>query len=320
MYKQKINYVIIGLFVTAMLSAGVGSIALLTGRTGPADHYFIVLDNVADVKFGTQVRYEGYPVGQVEGITPVVEGAGMEFRVGITIQPGWRVPSDSIARIGSSSFLAAKTIDIDSGDSQVAVALGARIASAPPSDIFATITATAGEFSELNRKNLTPLLETLQSLAETVDGGAPRILDELVAFTESLNESIEPLQQILAQRNVDAVQNSVLNMEETTSNLAGISRNLTETMVKVDNLAGNLDRLVEDNKGNVDQSLKDIQYTLSAVSATVDSIVHNLEGTTRNMNEFSRLIRQNPGLLLDGTPREAVSPARATLKEDDIKG
>ncbi len=320
MYKQKINYVIIGIFVTAMLSAGVGSVALLSGRTGPADHYFIVLDNVADVKFGTQVRYEGYPIGQVEDITPEVEGAGMKFRVEISIQPGWRVPSDSIARIGGSSFLAAKTIDIDSGDSQVAVALGERIESAPPTDIFATITATAGELSELNRSNLRPLLETLQSLAETVDGGAPRILDELVAFTESLNESIEPLQQILAQRNVDAVQSSILNMEETTGNLAAISRNLTETMVKVDNLAGNFDRLVENNKDNVDQSLKDLQYTLSGVSATVDSIVHNLEGTTRNMNEFSRLIRQNPGLLLDGTPREAVSPARATRDEEDIKG
>ncbi len=50
------------------------------------------------------------------------------------------------------------------------------------------------------------------------------------------------------------------------------------------------------------------------------SIVHNLEGTTRNMNEFSRLIRQNPGLLLDGTPRQAVSPARAPREEEDIKG
>ena len=236
MYKQKINYVLIGFFVTTMLSAGVGAIALLAGRTGPVDRYFIVLDNVADVKFGTQVRYEGYPVGQVEDITPVVEGAGMEFRVGISIQPGWRVPSDSVARIGSSSFLAAKTIDIDRGESQVAVA------------------------------------------------------------------------------------NSILNVEETTDNLAAISRDLIKTMVKVDNLAGNLDRLLEDNKDNVDQSLKDLQYTLSAVSATVDSVVHNLEGTTRNMNEFSRMIRQNPGLLLDGTPRKAVSPARATLEEGDVKG
>ncbi len=320
MYKQKINYVIIGVFVTAMLAAGVTSVALLTGRTGPADHYFMVLDNVADVKFGTQVRYEGYPIGQVEGITPVVDGAGMEFRVEVTIQPGWQIPSDSIARIGSSSFLAAKTIDIDSGNSPVAVALGERIASSPPTDIFAAITATAGEFSDLSREHLTPLLEILQSLAETVDGGAPRILDELVAFTESLNETIEPLQQILAQRNVDSVRSSILQIEETTGNLAAISRNLTGTMVKVDNLAGNLDRLVEENQGNVDQSLKDVRYTMSAVSATVDSIVHNLEGTTRNMNEFSRLIRQNPGLLLDGTPREAVSPARATRDKEDIKG
>jgi phospholipid/cholesterol/gamma-HCH transport system substrate-binding protein len=320
MYKQKINYVIIGFFVTAMLAAGVGSVAVLAGRTGAVDRYYIVLDNVADVKFGTQVRYEGYPVGQVEGIVPVVEGAGMKFRVDITVQQDWRVPADSVARIGSSSFLAAKTIDIDSGESRNAVTLGERIGSAPPSDMFATIAATAGELSELNRSSIKPLLASLQSLAATLEGGAPRITEQLVAFSEGLNSTIEPLQEILAQANVEAVQNSVQNMQETTANLAALSRDLSETMVKVDNLAANLDDLVETNKGSVDRSLKDIQYTLSSVSATVDSIVHNLEGTARNMNEFSRLIRQNPGLLLDGTPREAVSPAGATLGRGDIGG
>ena len=90
-----------------------------------------------------------------------------------------------------------------------------------------------------------------------------------------------------------------------------IGRDLSKTMVKVDNLATNLDQLIADNKDDVDQSLKDVRYTLSAIASTVDSIVHNLDGTARNMNEFSRLIRQNPGLLLDGTPRKAVSLARA---------
>jgi phospholipid/cholesterol/gamma-HCH transport system substrate-binding protein len=320
MYKQKINYVIIGFFVTAMLAAGVGSVAVLAGRTGAVDRYYIVLDNVADVKFGTQVRYEGYPVGQVEGIVPVVEGAGMKFRVDITVQQDWRVPADSVARIGSSSFLAAKTIDIDSGESRNAVALGHRIDSAPPSDMFTTIAATAGELSELNHSSIKPLLASLQSLATTLEGGAPRITEQLAAFFEGLNSTIEPLQAILAQANVEAVRNSVRNMQETTANFAALSRDLSETMVKVDSLAANLDDLVETNKGHVDQSLKDIQYTLSSVSATVDSIVHNLEGTARNMNEFSRLIRQNPGLLLDGTPREAVSPAGATLGRGDIGG
>ncbi len=320
MYKQKFNYVIIGFFVTAMLAAGVGSVAVLTGHTGAVDRYYIVLDNVADVKFGTQVRYEGYPVGQVEGIIPVVEVAGMKFRVNVTVQQGWRVPADSVARIGSSSFLAAKTIDIDSGESPNAVALGERIDSAPPSDMFTTIAATAGDLSELNRDSIKPLLASLQSLVSTLEGGAPRITGQLVAFSEGLNSTIEPLQAILAKANVEAVRHSVQNIQETTANLAALSRDLSETMVKVDNLAANLDDLVETNKGNVDQSLKDIQYTLSSVSASVDSIVHNLEGTARNMNEFSRLIRQNPGLLLDATPREAVSPARATLDRGDIRG
>ena len=315
MYRQKINYVIVGVFVTAMLSAGIISVALLTGRTAATDRYFIVLENVADVKFGTQVRYEGYPVGQVDGITPVVERAGMEFRVDVGIQQGWRIPSDSIARIGSSSFLAAKTIDIDRGDSEVAIEPGNRISSAPPIDILSAITATADELSELNRTNIKPLLQTLQSLAETVEGGTPRIMEEIMAFTEGLNSSLEPLQEILASRNVEAVQHSIQAVEEATGNLAAVSRNLTEIMPKVDNVVRTLDRLVEDNQGNVDRSLKDLQYTVSSVAATVDSIVHNLEGTARNMNEFSRLIRRNPGLLLDGTPRDAVSPARAAVTE-----
>ncbi len=320
MYRQKINYVIVGVFVTAMLSAGIISVALLTGRTAATDRYFIVLENVADVKFGTQVRYEGYPVGQVDGITPVVERAGMEFRVDVGIQQGWRIPSDSIARIGSSSFLAAKTIDIDRGDSEVAIEPGNRISSAPPIDILSAITATADELSELNRTNIKPLLETLQSLAETVEGGTPRIMEEIMAFTEGLNSSLEPLQEILASRNVEAVQHSIQAVEEATGNLAAVSRNLTEIMPKVDNVVRTLDRLVEDNQGNVDRSLKDLQYTVSSVAATVDSIVHNLEGTARNMNEFSRLIRRNPGLLLDGTPRDAVSPARAAVTEGEFGG
>ena len=36
----------------------------------------------------------------------------------------------------------------------------------------------------------------------------------------------------------------------------------------------------------------------------------NLEGAARNMYEFSRQIRQNPGLLLGGTPPEDAAADR----------
>ncbi|MFQ5467750.1 MAG: hypothetical protein ACE5DS_06395 [Kiloniellaceae bacterium] len=41
-------------------------------------------------------------------------------------------------------------------------------------------------------------------------------------------------------------------------------------------------------------------------------MVHNLDGTARNMNEFSRLIRTNPGLLLDASPRAPAAQAEVT--------
>src|SRR5512132_3637446 len=67
---------LVGVFVLAMLSALIAGIALLTGRGGPADRYFTVYNNVTDVRFGTPVLYEGYPVGRVEAVTP--RPAGLE--------------------------------------------------------------------------------------------------------------------------------------------------------------------------------------------------------------------------------------------------
>ncbi len=311
MYKQRVNYVIIGVFVTAMLIASAASVALLTGRTGPTERYFVVLDNVSDVKYGTQVRYEGYPIGQVEGITPIVDGPGMKFRLEVAIRQGWRIPTDSVARVGNTNFLAAKTLDIASGQSPATVEVGQEIAAEAAVDVFATLTETATEFTSLSRERIAPLIATLQSLAETIEGDAPRVSRELIAFAEGLNETLVPVQKILSDGNLLTVNNILRNVDEAALTINGIGRDLSQTMAKVDNLAANLDQLIESNKGGVDQSLKDVRYTLSAIASTVGSIVHNLDGTARNMNEFSRLIRQNPGLLLDGTPREAVSPVRA---------
>jgi phospholipid/cholesterol/gamma-HCH transport system substrate-binding protein len=36
------------------------------------------------------------------------------------------------------------------------------------------------------------------------------------------------------------------------------------------------------------------------VALRADAIAHNLEATTRNMNEFSQQIRENPGLIIRG--------------------
>ena len=325
------NYVAVGIFVIAMLAALVGVVSMMMGRTGASDDYHLVLDNVADVKFGTQVRYEGYPIGQVEKIEPFAEGNRMRFRIDVTVRKGWRVQTDSTARIGSSSFLAAKTIDIDRGESATVIEPGGRIASAPPVDMFSVMAKVAGELSDLSRESVKPLLDDLGSLAKRFGGNletettkllrslnvisgeverrAGTISATLETVARQLSDSGKNLNAMLSKENAAAVKQVLSDVQTTTRTFASTSRQLDTTLGQVNGLIKKVDQLVARNSGNVDRSLTDVRYTLRAIAQSIDGIMHNIDGSSRNLSEFSRLIRQNPGLLLGGSPREQVSPA-----------
>lgn len=333
MKSYSVNYVIVGVFVLAMLSAALGTAAILSGRSGSYDRYDVILDNVADVKFGTQVRFEGYPVGQVERIQPFVDAETMRFRLQVSVLQGWRLPSDSTARIGASSFLAAKTIDIESGRAPTALAPGGEIVSAAPADIFTAMAGVAAELGDLSQSGIRPiirrvdallesadgllerdagrLLETLNRMAETVEGDLPRMTASLLDFTARLNQGADAVQEVLSPDNVAAVRRVLLNVEATSESLGGLSALSKQTLLKVDGLVAGLDELLAENRGEVDGAVQDVRYILRSIARNIDAINHNLDGSARNMNEFSRLIRRNPGLLLGGAPREEVSAPRA---------
>jgi phospholipid/cholesterol/gamma-HCH transport system substrate-binding protein len=47
------------------------------------------------------------------------------------------------------------------------------------------------------------------------------------------------------------------------------------------------------------------------VARNIDSVTYNLESTSRNFNEFSRQLRENPGVLIGGTkPAREDAPGR----------
>ena len=141
MKHHRLNHVVVGIFTLAMLVAGIGSIVMLSGRTGGTDAYFLVVDNVADVKFGTQVVYEGYPIGQVEDVIPEEKDGRMQFRVNFGVAQGWRIPNDSIGEVAAPGLLAAVTLSIKAGRSKVALKPGEQktLPPAPSADRVAPI-------------------------------------------------------------------------------------------------------------------------------------------------------------------------------------
>jgi phospholipid/cholesterol/gamma-HCH transport system substrate-binding protein len=324
MRDNRINYVLVGTFVIGMFVAMVVFIALITGRTGGTDSYYAVYENVGGVKFGTKVLYEGFTIGQVESITPERGPAKMAFKVELAVKRGWVIPDDSVARIAASGLLAAVAVDIKGGTSGTSVSPGGTMRSQAGGNMFAAMSDVAAEVTSLSQTGLRPLVETINrtvaAFGPVLEQRAPQLLDNLVAVSSDLaaktprisanvEQMTQGLNHVLSPENTRKIDATLSNAERASSNLAELTGSLHASKAKVDALIADLDKAVVTNSGTVDQSLKDLRYSLQAVARNIDSVTYNLEGTSRNMNEFSREIRQNPSVLLGGTkPSSETGP------------
>ncbi|MCW8836856.1 MAG: MlaD family protein, partial [Rhodospirillales bacterium] len=285
-------------------------VALLTGRTGAADRYFAVYGNVTGVKFGTQVLYEGYPIGQVEEITPFSDKGKMRFRVDMTITEGWNIPDDSVAHIAASGLLSAITISISAGHNTSILKPGGEIQGREAANMFAAISSVADQIGELSEGSLKPLLDnmnrTVDGFAVLLEGDASVLLEDLVKLVgdvsdrtprimDNMESAASRMAGLLDEENAGKIDEIIDNAER-------LTRDLNETRAAMDSVVRAVDTLLADNRLDVDKTIVDLRHTAESVARHIDAINENMEGASRNMYEFSRQIRQNPGLLLGGTP------------------
>ena len=324
MRNNKISYVIVGGFVLAMAVGLVVSLALLTGRTGATDGYFTVYRNVAGIKFGTQVLYEGYPIGQVEEITPMERDGSILFRVDFTVAEGWRIPQGSVARVASAGLLAAVTVNIDAGPGGAALEPGSQVAGREADNIFAAVSSVASDMTNLTERSLKPLLANIDRTVSTVSGllegdvqelvgqlsalaqdlsvlaldmseRLPKIADNIETFTVKMNRSSDELRTFLSPENRKSVEKLIATADATIESYARVADDLDRFLDDVNTMVG-------DNRLDIEKSIVDLRYVVDSVARHVDSLNQNMEGAALNIHEFSRQIRKNPGLLLGGTP------------------
>lgn len=306
MRNSKINYLVVGVFVIGMIVALVASVALLTGRTGAVDNYFAYYSNVTGIKFGTQVVYEGYPIGQVEEVTPEEKDGRMRFRVDFGINQGWRIPKDSLIEIAAPGLLAAVTLSIHAGAEKVSLKPGDQVPSRERSDIFAVVSSVAGQLGDLMDSNIKPLLSNVNKIIEKEGMGlfrdarkvtsdlaelvammaerVPRIADNIESFSSKLNTASDEFQKLLSPENREKLEAIIQNLDKAAQS----------TQVVAKEMQG----MVVDNEGDLRKAIGEARYIVESVSRHIDSINQNMEGAARNMYEFTRQIRQNPGLLL----------------------
>lgn len=320
MKDSSINYVVVGGFVSVMVVVFVIIISVLAGSTGATDKYYTVYNNVGGLKYGTQVLYEGYQIGQVDSIEPMFDDDSVQFRVNIEIDEGWVIPDDSVARATVSGLLSAMTIDIAGGESTQPLLPGALIPGVAPSNFFAALSEIGAEFGDLSQNSIKPLIENLNSYVTqigdaAVDNAGP-MLANLKTISEDLNRQVPEISasftrtaklietDVLSTENRGNLKSVLTNFETASSDMAGLASELNETRTLIHESVVLINNVVAENSTDVNDAVKDLRYTLATISRTIDDITGNLEATSRNFAEFSRSIRQNPGLLLGGSPQQ----------------
>lgn len=310
MKRESVNYFYVGLFVLAALITLLFVLYRLTGGGGQTDAYYTTYRNVAGLNPGTLVTYEGYALGKVADIEPLRDHEGTRYRVQMQVRQGWQIPVNSVARIYSEGLLADTVINISEGDSPEYLAAGGEIQGAQGADLFAVMGEVAGEFGELSNTTIKPLLESLGQTASTVgrelQTRLPMILQDLQNLVARLEESSIYLSGIFNGGTEQQARKTLDNVEQAAVNFNELARGLVNIKDDAGELVSELDSLVVESRPDLQQSVSDLRYLLEQLSRYSEGILENMDSTSRNLNEFSRQVRENPGRLLGGSaPRDS---------------
>lgn len=328
MKTTRANYIVVGLVVLAAIAGLIGAIVLLAGGTGPADRYYTVFDQVQGIERGTDVTYDGYQVGRVAAIEPQRQNGQTRYRVTLALTEDWPVAADSVAQITAPGLLSAYVVNVEGGESAERLTPGDQITAGSTSLFYAQLTEVSQDLTSLTQNQLVPLIETLATQVERLGGPlaeqAPEILANLRRLTAGLAEDAPAVasdvramtdrlnREVLDDGGAARLGRSVANLDRMAANAADTSQNLQAVAGDIDRLIAELQAaasaaratmegtqsMVAENRDDIQTSIEELRFALETVAQDIESITYNLGGASRNMNEFTRRLRQNPSLLL----------------------
>ncbi|MEQ8334707.1 MlaD family protein [Nisaea sp.] len=240
--ETRASYVVVGLFVFAMVAAGMGFVVWL-GKVeldrDVAIYEVTFEEQVTGLSVGSPVRYRGIPVGQVTDIA--IDPDNIEIiRVRIELDSKVPIKQDVYAILESQGLTGVGYIQL-SGGSRDAPLLTAR-----PGDEV-------------------PVLESRSSVLQEVAQAAPEIASQLVVLVNRAN-------QLMSDTNRAAIQNTLKNLESVSAILANRSTEIEEIIQNAHKTMLVLDQTVSQVSGDIAVMSEEISQTMATTRGTVSAV------------------------------------------------
>lgn len=294
MRRGNINYALVGVATLAAFGLLLAVLFAITGRSGATVDYYAHFDNVTGVRFGAPVLYQGFRIGQVQDIVPERAGA-TRYRVELAVREDWPIPVDSVAQLQASGLLAEVRVAIRGGQSTTMLPAGAELESAAGGDVFAAMNELADELTVLTRDRIRPLVDTLatrlDSISGSLDTGLPVLVEQSQALLTRLNLAADNVNQVLGEDNRQAIGGTLRDLRT-------VAADLKQTQAETRELITALNQTLGENRPEIRQIVADLERVVGSIAQRMDTVVHHMESSSRNFDEFSREIRRNPNRLL----------------------
>ena len=312
--ETRAHYVAVGTFVLAVIFLGFVAVLWL-GRAEFAQdnkkYYIYFRGSVAGLNKGSQVQYNGIPVGRVIDIR--VDPGNLE-QIQVTVEIDTSIVS---IRSDAQAFLEANILN---GIATVQIRGGTREASEltpRPGHKYAVITAGRSELEEV-KASLPELVADLKAVAHNLNDlldeeNRQAVSDTLRNVRSITGALVEPSREVAdvvdnANKAVVELRSLLRNVEQSYMEKGGLKDQLSQTLGDADRLAKNLidasrqvQTLIQENRPGI----RDFTHnTLNQVGDLVTDLQRFVAGMTRFVTEVER----NPGKLLFGDRREGYRP------------
>ena len=162
---------------------------------------------------------------------------------------------------------------------------------------------TINQLLETDLKNLLINLDArITAVGEQFEQQLPTLLDDVRQLLATLQTAADRLPAFLDAETEQRFDRIMVNGVELSDRLLRFSDGLATTQAAADALIAESHGAVAENRADIRRATMALRDALEQLSSETDAILQNLDGAARNMNEFSRQIRQNPGLLLNARP------------------
>lgn len=274
--------------VAALVVIGLGGVGLALWLGAGSVRVSAVFPSAKSLYIGSEVRMLGLRIGEIEEVTPEVDGV----RVGMRYDAGYEVPADAHAVLVVPALVTSRYVELASTTvGGPLLADGAVI----PKDR----TSIPVEFDDL-KEQIDRLTTALGPNGANASGSLSNLLDTAAGFEglgAPFNETVDQVSEAvdtLATGRADLF-GTVDNLQVFTAALAASDRQVAEFITRLDDTSGILD----DNREALATAVRELDTAAVEVERFVGANRDRLAASTAKLSDVARVLSQQRPALED---------------------